>query len=576
MTIQCCTNLLGILSYVRSVGCRNSSATLVAVSPVEVVEGILLVVLHSILQNQLRELSPVCNELNAVAEVELLLLCRIGLYVQVSLGVGDVQQDVTIEHHVASLGLNQYANQRLTVNSSRATNIDSLLDFVDAQSAQTTVVAGLSLLGSIQISIGEGCITRVASNVTRYLVVNQLELVVHVIVLFLTVRLAIGSLELVSRPLHSRNLTGNNVLLQDLDTQILLQVDVVIVNSELECSTQVVVESLLGRVPNENLVTSAVPAVLVTSLRSGRTESRLRIHRSVVPNQTLQAEARRNQQSIVRGNVAVIHVVQLQSDGVVLIGVSSAILLVPAVPCRMSSGQRVACIQRSGSGQIATIDDIVGGIGLQILRILNLQTSLQILNRRVLSSSRSLNLEYVLVLIEQTEGLRRGNLQLRSSCTSVGINHLRSQHLISRQVSVVRQACVSRINLIVYTNNRAIDNLLTSRNLSLRQVRQEVGQIVIHGTIVSNGLAMMLHTSTTSRLLIGSRSILLHERLVSKPRILDGLDTVQVEVRNEYQALQRTIQRNGNSSNIAVRILQATQSQRLVSRVPNCVNRRST
>ena len=100
---------------------RNSRSAIQTVCPEEVVEGALLIVLQSVLQNQARELCPVCGVNCTIAEVELFILCRIGLNIQVILGVGNVDEDITIQKHVTGIVLNHDTYQRLTVNSSSAT-----------------------------------------------------------------------------------------------------------------------------------------------------------------------------------------------------------------------------------------------------------------------------------------------------------------------------------------------------------------------------------------------------------------------------------------------------------------------
>ena len=339
LTLLRVAQLLSIRSYEWLVEIINCCSTCQTVSPVEVIERLLGVTswvvgsLHSILQDELRELSPIGIVLHAVAEVELLSLSRIGDR-QISLSVSNAEQDVTIEHYLTIVGLQQDLYQRLTTSSGGRAFLDSLLNLVNTQRLNATSNALIVSLSCVEASISEANITRVTSNVTSYLIVNQIELIVQVVVLFLTIVEAICGLELVSSPILSSNLTIAQVLLQYTYTNVLLQVDIVIVNGQVKSCTNVVIKSLLGRVPNEDLVVLRVPTLLITSYTTScGSEERLVIVRLFLPDQTLQAQARRNQQCIVRGNLCIVNILQLQSNSVVSVSVSvGLIVLVFSIP----------------------------------------------------------------------------------------------------------------------------------------------------------------------------------------------------------------------------------------------------
>ena len=152
------------------------------------------------------------------------------------------------------------------------------------------------------------------SDVGISLIVNELELIVQTEALFLTIilldtlRICNCSSEFTCIPVYLSNITLHDILLQDTDTDILLQVNVAVVNGEFESSTICIVKSLLRRVPDKDLILGRVPTLLVTSDTTGsRTVARLLIHRRLsvlrrLPNQTFQTYERRNQKSIVRSN----------------------------------------------------------------------------------------------------------------------------------------------------------------------------------------------------------------------------------------------------------------------------------
>ena len=108
--------------------------------------------LHSILQDELRELSPIGIVLHAVAEVELLILSRIGDR-QISLSVSNAEQDVTIKHYLTIVGLQQDLYQRLTTSSGGRTFLDSLLNVVNTQRLNATSNALLVSLSCVEASI---------------------------------------------------------------------------------------------------------------------------------------------------------------------------------------------------------------------------------------------------------------------------------------------------------------------------------------------------------------------------------------------------------------------------------------
>ena len=141
----------------------------------------------------------------------------------------------------------------------------------------------------------------------------------------------------------------------------------------------------------------------------------------------------------------------------------TSIILVNIIPT-----SRISSIQRSRSGQITTIQILTCRIGLQIVRFLNLQTSLQVVHCRVASThvnvgrASSHDTKHVLILGVATIGLRRSNVQCCGCSTSVSIGHCRLQYIIERSVSIPAQHSVRRIDLIVNTNHGTTDELLVS------------------------------------------------------------------------------------------------------------------
>ena len=255
-----------------------------------------------------------------------------------------MDQDITIQQYITISVLNHYTYQRLTVDSSLAAPCLSLsyCNLINSQSANATSVADCSILSSLNLCISEGCITRIVSYVGVSLIVNELELIVESIEFLVTiVLLHVQRINYVRNmirciPVSSANGTTDHILLQNTNTNVLLQVNVAVVDRKFESCTDLIVKSLLRRVPNEDLLIG-VPTLLITSNSSLRTEARLLIHRrlsmlSSLPNQTLKSQAIRQQQSVVRGNISTINVVELQSNCVVGILVSTSIVLVPVIP----------------------------------------------------------------------------------------------------------------------------------------------------------------------------------------------------------------------------------------------------
>ena len=166
----------------------------------------------------------------------------------------------------------------------------------------------------------------------------------------------------------------------------------------------------------------------------------------------------------------------------------------------------------------------------------------------------TLDSEYVLILGVTTVGLRRSNVQCCGCSTSVCIGHCGLQYIVERLVSIPSQLSVRGIDFIVNTNNRTKDDGLASRGCCLGILRQIVGQHVIHGLCRLNLLPVV------SSLCILC-SCLNNQCRVANPRILNSLNTVEVEVRNEYQALQNTAQADGSGLHSTFATLNTEQSK---------------
>ena len=258
----------------------------------------------------------------------------------------DVEQDITIEENLVVSVLQQYANQRFTVNRSSALNILSLtinsytLNLNDTSLVHLSTII-VSVIGSypripVTIPVVKCSITRIVSLVSAVIVVNELELIVQAECGFLTILPATYLVNILEVVVVSNSLLLLlQVLLHEVNTEILGQVNL-IANPKLKSSTTGIVQSLLRRVPNVDTICSTIEVVnlastfLVTILVS-RTIAiarhvRLLILRLIVPNQTFELYASRNEQSIVRSNDTLLTIVQLKSYSIVCIIVVCVIL----------------------------------------------------------------------------------------------------------------------------------------------------------------------------------------------------------------------------------------------------------
>ena len=101
---------------------------------------------------------------------------------------------------------------------------------------------------------------------------------------------------------------------------------------------------------------------------------------------------------------------------------------------------------------------------------------------------------------------------------------------------------------------------------------QCIGDVVIERIL--NVLQLLSISTMVAQVFPVTLNCISLQELTANPRILDTLNTIEVELGNEYQALQRAIQSNRNSSNVTVRINQTAQSQSVVLAIPCCVNNR--
>ena len=190
------------------------------------------------------------------------------------------------------------------------------------------------------------------------------------------------------------------------------------------------------------------------------------------------------------------------------------------------------------------------------------------------------------------EVLRRGNVQLISSSTRVIVNHVGLEHIELRSINAVISSCRSGVHVILNSPSGTVDPLVSSSqsllllcilvtasrsdllSINIVVTSQCIGDVVIERILnVLQLLSRSISTMVAQVFPVTLNCISLQE-LTANPRILDTLNTIEVELGNEYQTLQRAIQSNRNSSNVTVRINQTAQSQSIVLAIPCCVNNR--
>ena len=174
------------------------------------------------------------------------------------------------------------------------------------------------------------------------------------------------------------------VFLDNVDTQIRLQVNTCsILGTQLERSTTRISDSLLRSIPNVNAL-SISPTFLITSLVARTVvvarHVRLDVLRSLVPNQTFQLNAGRNDQSVVRSNggLVTISLLNLQSNSVILI---SILLLITseAIPAIIRTIDRISVSLSSliNSELAIRVDGLIRWPRSEVNRSCNLDTSLE-------------------------------------------------------------------------------------------------------------------------------------------------------------------------------------------------------
>ena len=188
------------------------------------------------------------------------------------------------------------------------------------------------------------------------------------------------------------------------------------------------------------------------------------------------------------------------------------------------------------------------------------------------------------------EVLRRGNVQLISSSTRVIVNHVGLEHIELRSINAVISSCRSGVHVILNSPSGTVDPLVSSSqsllllcilvtaswsnllSINIVVTSQCVGDVVIERIL--NVLQLLSISTMVAQVFPVTLNCISLQELTANPRILDTLNTIEVELGNEYQALQRAIQSNRNSSNVTVRINQTAQSQSIVLAIPCCVNNR--
>ena len=179
-------------------------------------------------------------------------------------------------------------------------------------------------------------------------------------------------------------------LLHYVDSQILSQVNTCsILGTQFERSTTRIIDSLLRRIPYVNAGSLIIPTFLVTFLVA-RTISvarhvRLEVLRSLVPNQTFQLNAGWNDQSIVRSNggLVTISLINLQSNGIVLIYAIIPLITSKAIPALISIttiailGIAISLIILICSKVAVRVDGLIRWPRSEVDRSLNLNTSLE-------------------------------------------------------------------------------------------------------------------------------------------------------------------------------------------------------
>ena len=190
------------------------------------------------------------------------------------------------------------------------------------------------------------------------------------------------------------------------------------------------------------------------------------------------------------------------------------------------------------------------------------------------------------------EVLRRGNVQLISSSTRVIVNHVGLENIELRSINAVISSCRSGVHVILNSPSGTVDPLVSSSqsllllcilvtaswsnllSINIVVTSQCIGDVVIERIL--NVLQLLSISTMVAQVFPVTLNSISLQELTANPRILDTLNTIEVELGNEYQALQRAIQSNRNRSNVTVRINQTAQSQSVVAAIPCCVNNRIT
>ena len=439
-----------------------------------------------------------------IAEVELLIICRIVVNNKVHWSIIDVQQDVAIEQNVTltmfSASLQHDANQRFTINRRSRTGVDSLTISIYALGNNNTrsrcgLVPTVNLGIYIQAfnPLWEWCITRVTSLIWTVLIVNKFELIVETPCLLFTKVQCLNIINFIVVNAWS-SFTLLQILTQIVNSDVRLQVNTSsILRIKFKSRTVRIGNSLLRSIPymdtRSQTVNSCTILLFVNSptffvtLTSARTTSKLInlrlcvdfliLNIILIPNQTFELNVSRNNQSIVRSNNLISIARHLQSNSVVWVVLIILItcLSIPTlyairfsvlISCeRLIVTTLISRITISTIGIAVRVNSLICGPRSQLVGVSNLNTyiddSVTILTEwlgvRNVSSGIPLTTSIVIaallrVVIQLIEGRGRCNSQRRGCSTGVVVNDIGFQH-IKHRITLITNSSTWRIQVVL-------------------------------------------------------------------------------------------------------------------------------